>query len=134
MLVRSNSYLNLLRKAKRYDWYKGVECWEKKDGKYKLHVFTLILDNEELLSKVWEPLTNDVAFHVQAKLKKKAERWNLFIFYLVKGKISETLHHDIEYDRYSTRKKVIENLTDKIDESYLKKVIENELIPFKLIA
>ena len=91
-------------------------------GKGQIHCFFVKISNETLLSKKWREISNFIAIYFQNELESEFERWNLYIFYIITTEISNELKYNIENDKFSCRKIVIEN------EDNLNKIISEHIL------
>lgn len=96
---------------------------------YNLHFFCCFFDSQEELNKRYSDVNESIAFEFQSNLKKNIEKWNIYIFYFVKNEVFVKYKLNVEQDKYSTRKYVIDNVGEQgrsID--FQKSVIEDKLM------
>ena len=79
-----------------------------------ISAFFITCTDETMLERNWEKVASSIAVYYQSKLKDDFERWNLYIFYLVRTNISRSLKYKIENHPISSRKIVVESFTDDI--------------------
>lgn len=104
-------------------------CSEGKD-KYDLHFFCCVFENEKKLFEKYEDINNIIAYNFQNVLNTKIEKWNVYLFFFVKSKISKQSKIIIEQNKYATRKIIFENfIGDSIIEEQLNKIKERILVP-----
>lgn len=104
------------------DWINKVSCWVEKESGYNIYIFQVIVEDESDLEKYYETITAAIATEFQINLEKTIEKWNIYLIFECKKKISEELKRKVEQDKYSTRKMVWDSLKeDKLgDKDYIK--------------
>lgn len=134
MLYKSDEAVNNLTKSDNRNSFKNVECWIRREQDYNLYVFSVLLENELELESMWVKLTNAIAVFFQSNLEKEIEMWNIYILFLVRGKVSRDLKYKIEQDKYSTRKIVLDNIDNNTNfqNGNYEKLIESRLFIFEL--
>lgn len=76
------------------------------------HVFIIEID-KGILEETWKKINNKVAFYMQDKFANTFEKWNLYLFYLIKNECSITIKYKIENNPFSSRKIVIDDNNEK---------------------
>ena len=94
------------------DWINKVTCWVKKETGYNIYIFQVVVEDELDLELNYERITAAIATEFQALLDKTIERWNIYLVFECKKKISEGLRGKIEQDKYSSRKMVWDLLSE----------------------
>jgi hypothetical protein len=94
------------------DWISKVNCWVKKENGYNIYIFQVVVEDEADLETYYERITAAIATEFQALLEKAIERWNIYLVFESKEKISDGLRGRVEQDKYSSRKLVWESLSD----------------------
>lgn len=82
---------------------------------FKINVFFVESINEKVLKENWELLSSMVAANYQNSEYmggSEFDRWNFYIIYISKDKISKELKNRIENDKFSSRK-IVEDSYDK---------------------
>jgi hypothetical protein len=104
------------------EWINKVTCWIAKEPSYNIYIFQVIVENENDLEKYYDSITAAIATEFQINLEKTIEKWNIYLVFECKKKISEELKGKIEQDKYSTRKMVWDSLNEKElgDKDYIK--------------
>ncbi|ACL77021.1 ABC-three component system middle component 1 [Ruminiclostridium cellulolyticum] len=104
------------------EWINKVTCWIDKEPGYNIYIFQVIVEGENDLEKYYETITAAIATEFQINLKKTIEKWNIYLVFECKKRISEELKQKIEQDKYSTRKMVWDSLNEKElgDKDYIK--------------
>lgn len=74
--------------------------------------FFISCENENELQERWQYITEFVAANFQTNLKEEFSTWNIYLFFLVKGNVDNTLKYKIENDTFSSRKVVVEPQID----------------------
>lgn len=98
-------------------------------------VFSFIIESEDLLNRNWESITSTIASYYQSKFEeegKEFERWNIYIFFIIKEEVSTQLKYKIENDKFSSRKivqdKMLETInTDSISQLILGHIVNSDL-------
>jgi len=88
----------------------------KSDGELAVNVFFLLATEKELENN-WKIFSNIIAAKFQnseymSEENKEFEKWNFYIIYVAKEKLSKELKNKIENDRFSSRKIVEDNFSD----------------------
>jgi hypothetical protein len=93
----------------------------------------MVFATAEELQANYKAVRDHVAISFQSQeLESSAERWNLYLFYIVQEKIEHWLKQEIEHDKFSTRKIVCPNVTGTIDDARIEALIEAELFDFPI--
>lgn len=100
-------------------WIKNIDV--------KCHIFTIEVETVKQLEDIWESLTDKIAVYFQSTLENEFETWNVYIVFLSTIKIPRKIKYEIENDKYSSRKIVIDELSPPIDESEIKKKISKKI-------
>lgn len=85
------------------------------ENQFKINVFFAESTQENLLLKNWKLLSNMVAANYQNSeymVDSEIEKWNFYIIYVSKHKVSKELKNQIENDKFSSRK-IVEDCYDK---------------------
>ena len=106
--------------------FNTTECWVRKENNYNLYIFTILVKNEFELESLWLNLTNAIAMYFQSELEKDIEKWNIYVIFFVREKVSMDCKYKIEQDKYSSRKIVMDNIID----INLEEIIESRLFGF----
>lgn len=88
------------------------------DG-WKISIFISFFENQNVLKEIWEDISSALASTFQANLKGKEnqfEKWNIYIIYVCKGNVDKELKNKIETNKFSNRKIVEDNFSDKVTE------------------
>lgn len=93
----------------------------KSDANLAVNVFFLVATEKELEDK-WKVFSNVVAARFQnseymSQENKEFEKWNFYIIYVTKEKLSKELKNKIENDRFSSRKIVEDNFSKVFNDS-----------------
>ncbi|OEH85573.1 hypothetical protein BHU72_01885 [Desulfuribacillus stibiiarsenatis] len=106
-------------------WFHKVSCWVGKEYGYNIYVFQVIVENENDLEKYYEAIAATIATDFQSRLEKSIEKWNVYLVFCCKEKISMKLKGEIEQDKYSTRKLVWDSMGES--EIREKRYLKNRL-------
>jgi hypothetical protein len=104
------SYLNKDKLAAFLEMLKA-----KNDTTYKevsfgglIPVFFVKYKDENCLAEGWEALTASIAVNFQTNLESEFSTWNIYIFFILPVRISNSLKYKIENDTFSSRKIVVQ--------------------------
>lgn len=114
---------------------KGLKLWVKKENNFKIYIFSIKFDSENEFMNEWEDLISKIAYHYQADLENpmlEIEKYNMYVFFFVHDPIRNNLKFTIEHDKYSTRKIVVDNISENIDDIQIKQKISEKLFSLKL--
>lgn len=127
---------NLLEKAsEKFDENNSLKCWVKQERGHQLYVFSVYFPNQETLSVQWVDAKQYIAAYVQGLLLDKAvERWNLYLFFLVGETVDSQLQYVIEQDKYSTRKIVLDEVGDHLNDKNISNMISETLFLLEIKA
>lgn len=94
----------------------------------KISVIAGLFESEQLLKENWEDLSSSICSHYQMNLDNDFTKWNTYLIYVCREPIRKELKYQIENDKFSNRKIVIERCSDDFDESFINKLISNKII------
>ncbi|MEX2410975.1 MAG: ABC-three component system middle component 1 [Candidatus Paceibacterota bacterium] len=94
-----------------------------------VHVFIIEVQNEELLNEFWKRIRDYIAVYFQNTMESDYERWNLYLIYVCRDEVSKELKYKIENDQISSRKIIVDNYKDNIDEKTISSLV-NRYIKF----
>jgi len=78
------------------------------------------------LSKNWKEFNSYLASEYTISIKDEYSKWNFYIFYLSKDIVEKSMKYEIENNKFSSRKIVIENLTS-ISEVEINNIISEHI-------
>jgi hypothetical protein len=78
------------------------------------------------LNKNWKDFNGQITTDFVINLKEEYSRWNLYIFYLSKETVEKQVKYEIENNKFSSRKIVIENV-NSITESEINLLISEHI-------
>lgn len=87
---------------------------EKMKG--EINVFFIEFTNELSLRETWENVRNLIAVYLQNDLETDFERWNIYIIFVLPIAVPNELKYQIENDQLSSRKIVLDNFKQKLDD------------------
>ncbi|KRB53741.1 MULTISPECIES: ABC-three component system middle component 1 [Flavobacterium] len=131
-LVKSRQTIEELSKFDDFFNTSGTECWQKPSGSINLYVFSIIYETAAELEKKYKELRDHIAVSFQSKRDSHAERWNLYLLYLVKEDVPEELKQIILQDKFSARKMVCRIENNQINDDYIKSLIGKTLIDIEI--
>lgn len=97
----------------------------------KISVFTFIMKTKKELAENWEIIISSVAAHYQAELvntNQDFERWNIYLLFLIEGKVDVDLKYKIENDKFSSRKIIQEEWKQGFEEDKIKTLISERIL------
>lgn len=112
----------------QYFHYLNNEDW-------KINVFFAISDAKTISDK-WKGFSDTIASIYQNSEymteNREFEKWNFYVIYISKEKLSKELKNKIENDRFSSRKIVEDNFSQKFSEDEANKLIIKHITNFDL--
>lgn len=122
-LYENKQLMDNLKIKVNNDSLKNVRMFEREMNDYKISIFIVETDTINQLSKEWLVVSEALAYNYQSEcLKKSIEIWNVYIFFLLKEKPPLDLKFTIENNKFSSRKFVMHQKNQSINE-----VINNKL-------
>lgn len=97
----------------------------------KISVFTFFMKTQKELAENWEIIISSVAAHYQAELVntyQEYERWNIYLLFLIEGKVDVHLKYRIENDKFSSRKIIQEEWKQGFEEDKIKTLISERIL------
>jgi len=107
-----------------------IECRSRSFGGGDLYAFILIFQNESDLKELWKVVSNTIAVAFQSQLKDEFAKWNTYLFYSIDFDITRELKYEIENNKFSSRKIIIERKlisTDVIEEYIFDKSLKEAM-------
>lgn len=80
------------------------------------------------LKKYWREFNSFITAEYLIKLKNDFSKWNSYVFYITDSSVQRPLKYEIENNKFSTRKIVIESISQDIDENLLKNILSEHII------
>lgn len=113
----------LLKNDDNIEWIDKITCWVKKESKYNIYIFQVIVENQTEIEKYYETITASIATEFQADLEKSIEKWNIYLIFECKEAIDWKIKLKVEQDKFAVRKVVWDNLNQKeaTDKEYIRK-------------
>lgn len=87
-------------------------------------IFVLFNSNESL-KKHWKDFNSQVALEYLTNLKEEYSRWNFYVFYFSAVKVSKSIKYEIENNKFSSRKIVIEQCETITEEDIERAISEH---------
>lgn len=110
-----------------------INCWSKTEDGLRIFIFSSLCVNSDEILNSYAEVRDHVAITFQSQfLEDDAERWNVYIFFFVREKVSDSVKQLIEQDKFSTRKIVIDNIQQEINDEYVKSLIYQEIFDFEV--
>jgi hypothetical protein len=116
------------------DLYKEAISLYSNDDDWKINVLIFQSDYETLRIK-WNKVSSAVAMCYQADIndENEFEKWNLYIIYVCTDKVNKELKAKIENDKFSSRKIVVTNPTEKLTSELVNNLIIEHITSTDLI-
>lgn len=131
-LVKSSQTIDELSKFDDFFKTSGAQCWQKPSGNINIYVFSLIYETATDLHEQYKELRDHVAVSFQSRRDSHAERWNLYLLYLVNDEVQEDLKQVILQDKFSARKMVCSIKGITITDEYISSLIGKTLIDIEI--
>jgi len=133
-MITINNDIELIKESIECDSMRVLHFEEKikNDNReeYALNIICCAFDNEKDLKDYWKTIVDNVALHVQSKLEKIIELYNVYIIFFIQ-EINEQLVYKIEQDKYSSRKIIIKK-NMPMSEEELKDIVSKRLFYFDI--
>ncbi len=71
----------------------------------------------------WRIISEEIALKFQSKIESKDDKWNLYIIYVCSEKVDKELKAKIENNKFSSRKIVEDNQTEKLTDEIVNNLI-----------
>lgn len=132
-LVKSTQTIDALSKFDDFFKTPNIECWEKPSGKIKLYLFSIVYETAHELLDNYKELRDHIAISFQSRsLQNSAERWNIYILYLVKQNVPEEIKQVILQDKFSSRKLVCTTGEIEINDAFINSLVDKTLIDIEI--
>lgn len=99
---------------------------------YHLHFFCCVFDDMEALLQQYEKINDVIAYDFQSVLDKNIEKWNVYLFCLVKTTLPVQVKKMVEQNKYGTRKFVVENVQAAETIAVQKQMIQEKMLTLHL--
>lgn len=80
------------------------------------------------LKNYWKEFNSFITAEYLIKLKNDFSKWNSYIFYITQDTVEKPLKYEIENNKFSTRKIVIESINQSIDNNLIKNILSEHII------
>lgn len=80
------------------------------------------------LEKYWKEFNSFITAEYLIKLKNDFSKWNSYVFYLTESTVKKPLKYEIENNKFSTRKIVIESIDQAVDDNTIKSILSEHII------
>ncbi|EAA5206265.1 hypothetical protein DTU20_15655 [Salmonella enterica subsp. enterica serovar Westhampton] len=87
--------------------------------------FVCLVDDELELLRLWKKVVSVIAYDYQANFEQKFEAWNIYLVFVCSGPVSKKNKYEIENDKFSMRKMVVENAIPDFD---IERYLNNEIL------
>lgn len=79
--------------------------------------------NIKSLSESWDELNSYITAHYFSESDNEFSKWNSYLFYLTPTKLDKPLKYDIENNRFSSRKIVLDNFQKELTDETLSDIV-----------
>lgn len=98
------------------------------DSEY-ISCFACKIDNDSTLAQYWDQIASVIASLYQAKLDNELAIWNIYLVFLLDVKVNKSLRYQIENDKFSMRKIIIDDYQWPFEnEAKLVERLNNEIL------
>ncbi|MED3541310.1 ABC-three component system middle component 1 [Bacillus toyonensis] len=132
MFLKKKEIVEEIKKESFNNSFDLVDCWIKDQENYQVYIFTAVFEDQEELKEKWQPISSDIALHFQGSLQSNIEIWNIYILFIVRGKVSNELRYFVEQNKYSSRKLVVDKRRESISEIDIQEIVNEKLFDLKL--
>lgn len=80
------------------------------------------------LKKYWKEFNSFITAEYLIKINNEFSKWNSYVFYLTESTVEKTLKYEVENNKFSTRKIVIESINQAIDDNTIKNILSEYII------
>lgn len=98
----------------------------------KCHIFTFQVATADQLKSTWTSFTKDIALYFQSSLEDEFECWNFYIVFLSSSSIPIKIKYEIENDKFSSRKIVVDDIKGSINETDIDRLIGNRIFNLEI--
>lgn len=94
-----------------------------------ISVFTLTIEKAALLKDNWRDIYSSIAAYFQSSLPAESEfeKWNIYLFYICREEVEKELQYKIENDRFASRKIVLGNCKEVINDKTVSTIINQHI-------
>ena len=95
-----------------------------------ISVFSFFFESEADLNEKWESITSSIAVNYQSEFEDEGqefERWNIYIFFVVRGNVDSQLKYKIENDKFSSRKIIQDNVDEVLNADSISELIQKHI-------
>lgn len=89
------------------------------------------------LKSEWRDFNNFITAKHLSNIQNEYSKWNFYIFYISTGIVTKDLKYEIENNKFSSRKIIIENITD-VNKEFIQKIVSefitNDCIKFNVVV
>lgn len=90
-------------------------------------IFVKFRDNNKL-AECWQDFNNFTTAEYLLPLKDEFSKWNAYLFYLADRNVPKSLKYEIENNKFSTRKMVIDFTDKTFDENTLEDILSKYIL------
>jgi len=132
-LTKSPEIIKNLSEFDDYFKSSNTDCWSSKSGKINLYCFSTFYTTVYDFEKDYKELRDHVAISFQSRtLQSAAERWNLYLLYMVKETVPQEIKQRVVHDKFSARKIVHTTGENTIDDKYIEQIISSSLLDISI--
>ncbi|GJM61187.1 ABC-three component system middle component 1 [Persicobacter diffluens] len=131
-LNRAKYIIDELRSNDPENCPQKLRCWIKKEEKYDIYIFSILIKNASELKKIKDDLRDFIAIYFQSQLSLDVERWNIYQIYFCEQPIPLHEKVNLEEDKFATRKIMIDqNVAHNISDEEMCTLIYDAIFKFK---
>jgi len=132
-LAKSNHIIEKLSEFDDFFKTSAIECRVAPSGNIQLYLFSVVYETAKELQEQYKVLRDHVAISFQSRtLDNAAERWNLYILYLVKEQVPQDIKQVILQDKFSARKMVCSTGQNIINDEYINEQVTKTLLDIEI--
>lgn len=94
----------------------------------KIIICFVMFKTNQYLNLEWKSFNNYITAKYTPNFKDDYSKWNSYLFYLCQSDISKSLKYEIENNKFSTRKIVIEIEVPVIDNDIINSIISEHIV------
>lgn len=107
----------------------GLKLFQNRNN-HRISVFISHFGEIEQVGANWKKVSNYIASSYQSTLTKKEdefEKWNIYLLFTCTAAVNKTLRFEIENDKFSSRKIILERLAGDLDEQQANLLISQHI-------
>jgi hypothetical protein len=93
-----------------------------------ISAFSCLINNEEVLEKLWSRINNLIGAEYQTRLDDKFSSWNIYLTFFIPKKINNSLKYTIENNTFFVRKMIFDNHFTPLDGDRIGTYLNNHIL------